>query len=87
MSAKEQIDLVYQARQARLTHPRGEFDKQGRWYPSGDENSDNFTSAIRSPSRNWRYSYMVAARTRKHIAALAHCNPVYFDVLVKEITR
>lgn len=78
MFSKHEIQKVYEARKARLLHPDGHFDNGGRWYPSDRENSDGFTAGIRSPSRAWPYSYMVAARTRKHVKALAEANPDFF---------
>lgn len=80
----EDINTVYQARQQRLVHPQGEFDKQGRWYPSEAENADEFISSLRCPSRNWPYSYMTGARTKKHIKALASENPTYFARILAE---
>lgn len=82
---KEQIDLVYTSRKNRLTHPEGNFDKQGRWYPSENENSDNYTQRLRSPSKAYPYSYLLGARTRKHIKALSECNPSYFQTLLDSI--
>lgn len=60
---------VFIARQNRRNHPDGEFDKQGRWYPSDGE-SCGCCSSVRSPSRAWPYSYMIHCRTAKHIANL-----------------
>lgn len=67
---KAAIKSVYEARRDRWVHPEGTFDGAGRWYPSDTEDADGFTSSIRSPSRAWPYSYMVAARTKKHVTAL-----------------
>lgn len=69
-SIKVIVSSVYDARKNRRVHPEGEFDAKSRFYPSARENADNFTSTIRSPSAAWPYSYMVAARTRKHCRAL-----------------
>lgn len=71
------VKALYTARRDRRAHPDGSFDRGGRWYPSDAENADNFTSGIRGPSRSWPYSYMVAARTLKHVKALASVNPDY----------
>ena len=57
------VDLAYLARKFRLTHPRGSFDKGKRWYP--DEDAEGGTPSVRSPSRAWPYSYMLACRTKK----------------------
>lgn len=81
---REQINAVYTARRDRLTNPHGSFDKQGRWYPSADEDADDYTAGLRSPSQAWPYSYMTGARTLKHIKALAARNPAFFARLVAE---
>ena len=80
---KLKIDAIYLCRRERLTHPEGDFDKQGRWYPSERERS-NHLCGIRQPSRNWPYSYMLACRTRKHISELAEVEPQYFEELYRE---
>lgn len=66
----EIVKKVYEARRDRQVNPDGSFDNKSRWYPSDAENLDNFTASIRSPSAAWPYSYMVAARTKKHCTAL-----------------
>ncbi len=86
MFSQSDIQTVYEARKNRMVHPAGKFDNGGRWYPSDDENADNFTARLRSPSRAWPYSYMTGARTRKHVAALAEANPAYFAKLLAEAT-
>ena len=78
MSRQDLIAAVYEARRRRLLHPEGEFDKGGRWYPSEREDC-GVSSSIRSPSRRWPYSYMVACRTKKHVKALAEAQPEYFQ--------
>lgn len=60
---------AYDARQNRVEHPDGEFDKAGRWYPSDDERQD-CCSYVRGPSRAWPYSYMKHCRSAAHVAAL-----------------
>lgn len=60
---------VYVSRKQRDTHPDGEFDKGGRWYPSREETC-SCCSSIRSPSRAYQYSLMVHCRTCEHIANL-----------------
>jgi hypothetical protein len=71
------VERLYKARKARKAHPQGKQDKQGRWYPSDAEDADGFTANVRSPSAAWPWSYMTAARTKKHIKALAAVNPAY----------
>jgi hypothetical protein len=80
---KTQIATVYAARRDRLVHPEGTFDDAGRWYPSDRENTAGL-GGIRSPSRAWPYSYMIACRTRKHVAELAATKPAYFAELVTQ---
>jgi hypothetical protein len=79
------VDAIYQSRKDRLSHPNGSFDKHHRWYPTAEENSDNYTSSIRTPSKSWPYSYMIAARTKKHLLALAECNPSYIHKVYKSL--
>lgn len=81
---KQDIDLVYKARKNRIVYPKGRSDNGGRWYPSDAENCDNYTVAIRSPTRSWPLSYQQAARTRKHVYNIAHMNPEFFAELVIE---
>ena len=69
--------LLYPLIKGRRLHPDGYFDAQGRWYPSVDEDADDLTRRIRSPSRNYPYSYLVAARSRKHLLALGEVNPTW----------
>lgn len=71
------IEALYIARRDRQASPEGKFDRAGRWYPSEEEDADDFTSAIRCPSANWPYSYLKAACTRKHIKNLAAVNPEF----------
>lgn len=71
------IKILFWARKTRVANPVGKFDSAKRWIPSAEEDGDNFTAGIRTPSRAWPFSYMVAARTRKHIAALAAVNPAF----------
>ena len=71
---------VYESRRDRETNPDGTFDSAGRWYPSRKEDADDFTRGIRSPSRAWPYSYMVAARTKKHVVALVEAGVMGYAV-------
>ena len=77
MSIDQAIQTLYQARKKRICNPVGKFDNGGRWYPSPEENADNYIARLRSPSRTWPYSYLFGARTRRHIAALARVNPEF----------
>ena len=60
-------ELAYLARQARVTHPRGDTDNGGRWYPGAGEGG---RPSVRTPSRRWPWSYMLACRTRRWCARL-----------------
>lgn len=65
--AKRLAQIVWAQRRARESHPEGEFDGGGRWYPSEREDGDgDVTGEVRSPSRAWPWSYMHRARTRAH---------------------
>ena len=61
-------ELAYIARRDRLVHPHGRFDSAGRFYPN--EDSEGGTPDVRSPSRAYPYSYMVACRSRGWCADL-----------------
>jgi len=69
----------YKRRKARLEHPRGEFDKRGRFYPSDAEKCDCCKS-VRRPTAQWPYSLMLHCRTMEHIAHL-------FGVDIKDLRR
>lgn len=62
MPSSEMIDIVYKMLQNREIHPSGKFDSNGRWYAK----NDNLIN-VRSPSRRWPYSQMVACRTKKYV--------------------
>ncbi len=64
----------YKDRQSRRTHPAGEFDKGGRWYPSENERQ-SCCDSIRSPSRAWPMSYNRHCRSAQHVAALYGVDP------------
>lgn len=68
---------LYKARKYREVHPYGEFDNAGRWYPNGDEESDDFTNGIRAPSRAYPFSYMKSARTKRHCVNLITFAPKF----------
>lgn len=56
------------ARQNRITHPAGYFDKQRRWYPEQSEKC-SCCAGIRTPSVAYPFSLMLHCRTAEHIAA------------------
>jgi hypothetical protein len=62
---------LYQARKARTDHPKGTFDKAGRFWPS-EEEIRPCCATIRTPSRAYPYSLMTHARTLRHCRNL--CN-------------
>jgi len=57
----------YLSRKERKTHPDGDFDKAGRWYPSGAEKC-KACSSVREPSRAYPFSIMTHCRSIGHIA-------------------
>ena len=81
----EQINTVYRALQDRVIHPEGDFDKQGRWYPTSEEDQ-GVTAVIRSPSKAYPYSYLVACRSKKHVKAIAENAPELFQQKLNQIT-
>ena len=66
MDSNELIERVFDARQCRVTHPDGTFDKGGRWWPSQREQCE-CCNRIRTPSRRWPYSLLVHCRSKGHI--------------------
>ena len=60
----------YLARGERRRHPYGKFDREGRWFPKGEERCE-CCKGIRSPSRAWPYTLMLHCRTARHVAMLA----------------
>lgn len=67
--------IVFTLRESRRSHPHGEFDKGGRWYPDEDAEMADCCYGIRSPSRAYPYSFMVHCRTIKHVASLYGVKP------------
>lgn len=66
MVTKNEIQEVYEMLQAREVHPSGTFDSAGRFY------LDNATLVnVRTPSRAYPYSQMVAGRSKKYVKAVA----------------
>jgi hypothetical protein len=74
------VGLVYGAMRDRQIHPQGDFDKQGRWYPSLAQSAGEMT--VRSPSKHYPYSYMKACRTLKHTRRVADTSP---ELLLKQL--
>lgn len=66
-AAEIRAGLAFFDRKTRRTNPPGEFDKQGRFY--ADERTEAVQS-VRSPSKAWPMSEMLAARTAAHCAEL-----------------
>lgn len=66
---------VYLRRRARLEHPRGSFDRKGRWWPDDGEEM-LCCRAIRRPSRAWPYSLLWHCRSAAHVAVLYAVAPV-----------
>jgi hypothetical protein len=67
---REQLNLAARAYfdlQNRKTDPEGNFDSGGRWYPS-DAEKQACCASIRSPSRNFPYSYLLHCRSVQHVA-------------------
>ena len=60
------ITIVYKELQSRKIHPAGEFDGGGRFYLT-----NNDLVNVRTPSRSWPYSQMVAGRTKKYVKRVA----------------
>jgi hypothetical protein len=69
-ATKSLVAAIYAARKNRTTHPEGNPDKRGRWYPTEREDAGGDGSSTRSPSVAWPWSYMLHCRTRKHCTVL-----------------
>ena len=66
--------LVFHQLQNREFNPSGGFDKAGRWWAEHDHLIN-----VRSPSRAFPYSHMVACRTLKYVKAVCvefHCTTI-----------
>jgi len=61
--------VTFARRKDRLEHPEGSFDNASRWFPSNAEDC-GVSGYIRTPSRSWPNSYMVACRTLDHCERL-----------------
>ena len=60
------IESVYRKLQNREIHPSGQFDSGGRFYL---DNAD--LVKVRTPSRAYPYSQMLAGRTKKYVKGVA----------------
>ncbi|ADV66505.1 hypothetical protein [Deinococcus maricopensis] len=78
---KLEIAMVKLDRDRRVTKPEGEFDRQGRWYPSWRESSSHLNS-VRAPSVKWPYSLLKATSSRHHLRALRREKPMYWRELL-----
>ncbi len=67
---KAAVLSLYASRSARRTHPAGEFDSAGRFYPDDVEKVLGSFDGIRRPTRHWPYPLMLRARTRDHCKRL-----------------
>ena len=61
----EIINTIYQELKNRKINPSGKFDKGGRFYL---DNNDLVN--VRTPSRAYPYSEMLAGRTKKYVKAV-----------------
>jgi len=75
MITKEDMKDVYEMLKNRLIHPSGTFDKSGRFYAANDDLIN-----VRTPSRAWPFSHMMACRTLKYVKKVAE----KFDCETKE---
>ena len=66
MTTQTHIKTVYEMLKDREINPTGEFDSAGRWYAANDDLIN-----VRTPSRSWPYSQMIACRTRKYVKKVA----------------
>ncbi len=63
---KDNIREVYAMLKNREINPAGTFDSVGRFYAEHDD-----LICVRSPSRAWPFSEMMACRTLKYVKAIA----------------
>jgi len=63
------ILAIHLAREQRLCHPKGSFDRAGRWYPDEWEECE-CCRYIRWPSRQYPFSYLLHCRTKRHVENL-----------------
>ncbi len=80
----EAAAIEFVLRQSRQRHPKGSFDKQGRWWPDEEEERP-CCRRIRTPSRRWPYSLLVHCRTLHHIAQLFGVDENALRKVVKQV--
>lgn len=73
--------ITFSDRKARRAHPPGSFDNAGRFDAAERTVSVN---CARTPSRNWSYSELTAARTAAHCADLFDAES---ELAVKRVCR
>jgi hypothetical protein len=61
---------IYRARHSGAVNPEGKSDSAKRWYPSNRESGNGHGEGVRSPSREWPYSYMSRCRSKVHCRVL-----------------
>lgn len=61
--------VIFNERQARVTHPDGSFGDYGVWYPS-DAERQPCCEGLRNPTRKYPYSLIKHCRTAQHVAHL-----------------
>ena len=76
----------YLDRQASRTHPRGDTDNAGRWYPNSTERQD-CCNAIREPSRAWPWSLMHHCHTVVHVAHLFNVDPQVLRQAIRQAQK
>lgn len=78
----------YIKRQLRFSHPDGWFDKQQRWYPNDCEDPNRtLRDTVRTPSSSWPYSYLLAARSLKHVCELKKADAKAARAAIKELKK
>lgn len=75
---KAWVETVYQELQTRKIHPSGTFDKGRRFYAKNTHLID-----VRSPSRAYPFSHMIACRAKKYVKRVAE----YYQVQSLEQLR
>jgi hypothetical protein len=75
------IALVYEMLQNRKIHPSGEFDSKKRFYLK-----NRHLVNVRTPSKAWPNSEMLAGRTKKYVRAVYNeAKPKTLNSLLKAI--
>ena len=75
---------TYLDRHFRVAHPKGNFDKAGRWSPAKTEHCQ-CCDGIRQPSRAWPFSLMLHCRSIRHVASLYSVDYVELRKAIKAI--